>query len=1682
MSFEKNRTRYSLVIASADAQDAGVYEIVAKNSMGSDKSSVNVVIDIPPVVVKELENKETIEGNKVEFECEVYGLPNVHSKWYKNTQEIANNAKYDLVYEKDNRVQKLILNNSEISDAGTYSVITQNKSGKCTTKSELNVLYEPKFKLELKDTIVVLKKTVILEVEVLSNPQSDIKWFKDDVELNNLLPHFKDGRCSLVERKRGVYQVMIKNAKEEDAGTYSVIVSNKVGQSKSIARLTVLVPPVFIQKMDKIEAVEKYDVDLIVEISGYPKPKVVWSKGTNEIIADKNPEKYVLREAEGKNILTIKSVRKEDVGQYQCQASNEAGQASSTGKLTIHPLTKPKFIKELNPNIFVPETLTFELSAQATGIPFPKLMWYKNDTLIDEAKDNFIISTNVATGVTSLKTKSIANENSGIYKLVASNMAGESVTSSDVLVSGYPPRFLNKPEKITCLENETAVLGAAIDGKPIPKVQWSLKGKPLTDGSKYKFHFDESSQTHLLEILNCTSKDKGTYQLTAKNPHGSETVAVTLMITDKPEEVNDLKAILKNVDTKKRELTDENPDWGSLKKTQMQEKQNQDDQLKYKLKPVEKKPKEDTLGEQKIIENTKQSSEFEPKERTPRDVIQPLKAVEEIDQVATIQENQTQLKSEESISQVVEAVETAIQEQAPSQTLETTEKSEVFVCDQTAEVHEIGLKASVLIDKENINDMRVAEKLEVQTEESTSAVSAIVSIETSKTQVVPENKQNIALVEENKIIEQVSAVIEQIVSEKTEICKEESKVVEAAQKSEVSTTENATELKTNIETTATNMIETPKQVIQAVEFEEAVVKYETIANVPEKSKEEQKVLPEKPLESVSETAITAQVKIEEKKPIEHPKLEETKVELIEKVERNIESLRQIVADEDFNKLVIDDGTDEKNRLILIALNNAHVEEGETAIFECAVSNENARVCWFMAEKPVRREDNCIILEIGKFRRLVVKDCTRRGDNSTLVECRWGSITTSAHLWVVEKPHIEPAKKEAPKFTQVPKDMTIVQDVVIKFDCVIESISKPKVSWFLNDFELSSKDNVKFDYDAKTSTHSITIPKVSSVHNGVFSIRASNANGETVHTFNLNVLEPPKIKGKLENITVKENEEAKFSFKLTGGKPKPSVKWYKDEEEIALSDNYNFIEQEDNVELVVKSCSLVCTGSYYAKIINDAGHTTTNKAQLVVNTAPKFIKLSEVPEVLKKDESIKLEAIIEAHPKPSINWQRNGRDLSLKDQVTIEKDAANNRYTLIINKINSIHHLGVISLKASNSVGIIQHDFNINVHDVPVILSKLENLNTNNGQVGEFTCEFKSNPVITNVKWTRNDEQIFPSEKYDIINTEELASLKINNCSSEDSNDLFQVTLKNDLGEVMSNKVKLIVNCGPVFIEEPQNSYALRDKEAKFECVVSGIPKPSVIWLFNGKELTARDGAKIDKEAGDRFTLSLRAALSGTVTARANNNFGASEKSCELIVQETPKLLNKLENLVVNENEQAEYCIKYSGIPTPSIQWFKEDTELLSGDNIEIIVGENESKLVIKSCISSEHSGSYYIKAINEHGQISSNRSSLTINRSPKFVTHPKDITVVQDSSVRFETTIDALPKAQVSWFYDGRELTLKDGVKFEADQKKPSFHLFIPKVGSQNIGNYTVRAKNSVGQIEHSFTLDIYGNFLKSFI
>ena len=475
----------------------------------------------------------------------------------------------------------------------------------------------PVFIRKIVDTQVVEKKVTKLEAEIQGVPKPKVTWYKNGQELHN------DDHIQHHDAKGGVYQLTIKNSRKDDTGVYVCKAVNEIGTVECSAQLVIEMTPQFLKKLEKLQAVESCDAEWSFQLIGIPRPTIQLSRNGEDINLDDEKEFYSLDLNDQDNIYTIKfnCVRKKDVGNWTCSATNSAGKASCIAKLETLPLSAPKFLKELS-DIRLPEDLDGRLDIKVSGIPFPHIEWFKDDKKIALDSKKYKFERDMNTGLlTLIITNCDKKSDSGVYSARIYNPGGEAVSIGNVFVKGHPPKLVEKPEKVYALANEVATFACVVEGDPQPEITWFKGRNEITASSDVKIYYDDLLDCYFMEILKCKTKDAGTYQVTASNIFGSDTAPVTLIITQNPEDVVDPKKMLKNRSGRARASDEEGPDWGKLKKGGPGNKNDDPDALKYKLRHVEfdQKPEEATVKEKP---NEEDRSPFEIKEFGPRDKTQ----------------------------------------------------------------------------------------------------------------------------------------------------------------------------------------------------------------------------------------------------------------------------------------------------------------------------------------------------------------------------------------------------------------------------------------------------------------------------------------------------------------------------------------------------------------------------------------------------------------------------------------------------------------------------------------------------------------------------------------------------------------------------------------------------------------------------------------------------------------------------------------------------------------------------------------------------------------------------------------------------------------------------------------------------------------------------------------------------
>jgi hypothetical protein len=75
---------------------------------------------------------------------------------------------------------------------------------------------------------------------------------------------------------------------------------------------------------------------------------------------------------------------------------------------------------------------------------------------------------------------------------------------------------------VQAIENQPVVLSAQIEGKPQPQFTWFKNDQPLSEGNRFRTHYDIPSKTIFLTVAGAREDDSGTYRLVAQNPLGQD--------------------------------------------------------------------------------------------------------------------------------------------------------------------------------------------------------------------------------------------------------------------------------------------------------------------------------------------------------------------------------------------------------------------------------------------------------------------------------------------------------------------------------------------------------------------------------------------------------------------------------------------------------------------------------------------------------------------------------------------------------------------------------------------------------------------------------------------------------------------------------------------------------------------------------------------------------------------------------------------------------------------------------------------------------------------------------------------------------------------------------------------------------------------------------------------------------
>jgi len=220
--------------------------------------------------------------------------------------------------------------------------------------------------------------------------------------------------------------LVIQNVTEEDAGIFTCELDTDDAIPLSVTHhLQILVSPKLLKHPATGHLVVKKGstVSLKCQASGFPEPKISWSKKNGVLMSGK---KYY----DGP-IYTIFNISRHESGVYRCVASNGVGQPVEED-IYLDVLYSPEVVAELG---VVHSGVDFQasLSCIVNANPASVVRWYRNSMLL-ENDNNFMMESKGT--LYTLILRKVRRENFGRFSCSASNEFGKQM--AHISVTGIP--------------------------------------------------------------------------------------------------------------------------------------------------------------------------------------------------------------------------------------------------------------------------------------------------------------------------------------------------------------------------------------------------------------------------------------------------------------------------------------------------------------------------------------------------------------------------------------------------------------------------------------------------------------------------------------------------------------------------------------------------------------------------------------------------------------------------------------------------------------------------------------------------------------------------------------------------------------------------------------------------------------------------------------------------------------------------------------------------------------------------------------------------------------------------------------------------------------------------------------------------------------------------------------------
>ncbi|XP_065938802.1 muscle M-line assembly protein unc-89 isoform X2 [Magallana gigas] len=495
-------------------------------------------------------------------------------------------------------------------------------------------------------------------------------------------------------------------------------------------------------------------------------------------------------------------------------------------------------------------------------------------------------------------------------------------------------------------------------------------------------------------------------------------------------------------------------------------------------------------------------------------------------------------------------------------------------------------------------------------------------------------------------------------------------------------------------------------------------------------------------------------------------------------------------------------------------------------------------------------------------------------------------------------------------------------------------------------------------------------------------------------------QPPTFVKKLpEKMDLKDGEDLLLQC-ITDGLPKPDVLWLHEKKAVEASQNVIIKDSHDVHTLEIKKVShQVHSGSYTAKLIGGSG---TSEEEDMVSSCKVFI-LSKPPaeqKTVMTEENIQDKDIIPVVER-QISTDQEELKLQIPASVDLQEVCEEGRSDPDKMHIPMVSPTGVQCHSSPLDKASKEEELppsQTSPHFTQPLDEELYPLERDENV--RIQCVVAGEPC-PKIVWFKDGEKLEPSSRIRLewdpdtrIASVLLKRLHILDtgeyeCIVYGENGSYSTKTTLHVKALEMQKVETIDRDDPPESVPPKFFLSLKDKKVfqgkgtTLDCVIKGVPEPTVKWLRHGKEIFPRSGKYLLTAINQQYSLTIedfKKSDEGCYTVEAINDSGTCSSSAyltmEAVVAEVekaplenspPEFTSKMEGLMVPVGGVVTFKCSASGYPVPKFKWQKDLLDVYQSKRITIENTPGETTLTI-SDVTRRDGGMYVCVAKNTLGR------------------------------------------------------------------------------------------------------------------